>query len=142
MLGDLEVLYQMRIVKITNLGDWFNKFMVHEKNVYYDVASLRSNYQTTTDDDQKVKIIDNLKKAFGGILANVENYTTLKSDQTVARIMSEIDQTEDEIVTGRNSYNQTVQDFNQTIRSFPIVLIATSMQLKTKEYFKVELAKT
>jgi LemA protein len=141
MLGNLEVVYQMRIDKISSLSDWANKYTTYEKNTFSDIVSLRNSYQQSTNSDQKIKIIDNLEKSFSGFMVNIENYPNLKSDQVFIEIMQKISSTEDEIVNKRTEYNNTVQSFNETVRTFPIVLFANSFNLKIQEYFKIDIIK-
>ena len=49
----------------------------------------------------------------------VENYPTLQSQARFADLMSALASTEDRIDVARTRYNEAVQEYNTTIRTFP-----------------------
>ncbi|MBM3244073.1 MAG: LemA family protein, partial [Candidatus Omnitrophica bacterium] len=63
----------------------------------------------------------------------------LKADQTFLRLMDELAGTENRIAVERMRYNESVRDYNITVRMFPGNLIAAKFGYKpATEYFKSE----
>ena len=57
--------------------------------------------------------------ALSRLLVVVENYPTLKSDATFARLMDELAGTENRIAVERMRYNEKVQEYNTSRRPVP-----------------------
>ena len=54
----------------------------------------------------------------------VENYPQLKANENVLALQEQLTTTENQISFSRQHYNATVNDYNTTIQTFPVVLIA------------------
>jgi LemA protein len=54
----------------------------------------------------------------------VENYPTLQSQARFADLMVQLEGTENRIDVARTRYNEAVQEYNTTIRTFPAVIAA------------------
>lgn len=141
-LGDLEVVYQLRIDKIASLSQWVDRYLSYEQSTFQNISQIRSGIMQANDPNTKIKNIDNLEKSYGSLMLTMEAYPNLKSDVTVSKIMSEISQTEGDISQKRNSFNEVVKNFNNSVRSFPLVVFASSLNLRPKEYFKVSFTES
>ena len=62
--------------------------------------------------------------ALSRLLVVVENYPTLKSDATFARLMDELAGTENRIAVERMRYNEKVQEYKTARRQFPANITA------------------
>lgn len=60
-----------------------------------------------------------LTQALGQLRTVVENYPELKSQARYADLMTALEGTENQINVARVRYNEAVQDYNTTIRTFP-----------------------
>ena len=78
-----------------------------------------------------------LTNALSRLLVVTENYPQLKSDALFHDLMSQLASTENGITVARNRYVKSVQDYNTTIRSFPINLTAMAFGYKEKPNFTV-----
>jgi len=67
-----------------------------------------------------------------------ENYPQLKSDQNFRDLQSQLEGTENRITVARNRYIQAVQDYNVTVRQFPVNLTAKIFGYPVKPNFTVE----
>jgi LemA protein len=72
----------------------------------------------------------------GRLLAVMENYPQLKSDQNVLKLQEELTTTENQIAFSRQAYNDSVMQLNTRIESFPTNLIANNFGFKQAEYFQ------
>jgi LemA protein len=79
-----------------------------------------------------------LSNALSHLMAVVENYPQLKSDQNFRDLQAQLEGTENRITVARNRYIQAVQNYNVTVRSFPANLTASMFGYKPKPNFTVE----
>ena len=77
--------------------------------------------------------------ALARLLLVVENYPQLKADQTFLRLMDELSGTENRIAVERMRYNESVKDYNITVRRFPGNIVAGMFGYRpATAYFKAE----
>ena len=63
-----------------------------------------------------------LSAGLGRLLASVEAYPQLKANDNFKMLQDQLEGTENRISVARRDYNQAVQDYNTTIRTFPAVI--------------------
>jgi LemA protein len=79
-----------------------------------------------------------LSSALSRLMVVVEKYPELKSDQNFRDLQAQLEGTENRITVARNRYIQAVNDFNVTVRRFPVNLTAMVFGYKVKPNFAVE----
>ena len=137
--AQVENQLQRRNDLIPNLVSTVKGYASHEKTVFEDVTNARSQWAKATTVEQKVKAASSIDAALGRLLLVVENYPNLKADQTFLKLMDELSGTENRIAVERMRYNESVRDYNITVRMFPGNLVAGMFGYKTAtEYFKAE----
>lgn len=117
--ADVDVQLQRRYDLIPNLIQSVKGYMQFEKDVLEQITKLRSQWQTTTNTGEKVKLSNQIEQALSKIILTYESYPDLKADSTVTRLMDELAGTENRISVARTYYNDGVRDFNINIRTFP-----------------------
>jgi len=83
---------------------------------------------------------DNLGAALGRLLVVVEKYPDLKANQNFLGLQTEIEGTENRISTERRRFNEVVQSYNSTLRTFPTVMIAGFFGFQQRPYFEASAA--
>ena len=137
--AQVENQLQRRNDLIPNLVNTVKGYAAHEKTVFEDVASARSQWAKAASLDDKVKAAGTMDSAISRLLLVVENYPTLKADQTFLSLQDELAGTENRIAVERMRYNEAVRDYNITIRMVPGNIIAGMFGYKpAAEYFKAE----
>ena len=68
----------------------------------------------------------------------MEHYPELKSDQNFRDLQAQLEGTENRITVARNRYIEAVQDYNVTVRQFPVNLTAMMFGYEVKPNFTVE----
>lgn len=130
---------QRRNDLIPNLVNSVKGYAAHEKTVFMEVTAARSQWAKAATVDEKVKAAGAVDAALGRLLLVAENYPNLKADQTFLRLMDELAGTENRIAVERMRYNEAVQDYNITVRTFPGNIVAKKFGFKVAtEYFKAE----
>lgn len=137
--AQVENQLQRRNDLIPNLVNSVKGYAAHEKTVFENVTKARSQWAGATTLDDKVKAAGQMDSALARLLLVVENYPLLKADQTFLQLMDELSGTENRIAVERMRYNESVRDFNITVRKFPANIVAGIFGYKpATEYFKAE----
>jgi len=132
--NQIRVAMKKRLDKIGQLVNTSKSFIKYEKSIMTDVTKLRSQPLNTVQDVQKVgKQLDSL---FGSIRVAVEAYPNLKSQETVMKLMNEIDEVEDEIARIRYLYNDQVQMYNNLTMKVPTNIVASILGYHKRDYLK------
>jgi len=135
--AQVENQLQRRNDLIPNLVNTVKGYAAHEKTVFEDVTNARSQWAKANTVDEKVKAASNIDTALSRLLLVVENYPNLKADQTFLRLMDELAGTENRIAVERMRYNESVRDYNVSVRTFPGNIIAGMFGYRpATEYFK------
>ena len=79
-----------------------------------------------------------LSGALSRLLVSVERYPELKANQNFLELQAQLEGTENRISVERRKFNETVQDYNSYIRSFPRNMIAGMFDFEQKGYFEAE----
>ena len=145
--GWSEVLnqYQRRADLIPNLVNTVKGFAAQEQAVLIGVTEARakaSSIKVDANDPASLKQFQDSQGQLSGALSRlmvvVERYPELKSNQNFLDLQSQLEGTENRITVARNRYIQTVQDYNVTVRQFPVNLTAMMFGYKVKPNFTVE----
>lgn len=130
--ADVESSYQRRADLIPNLVATVKAGAVSEAAILTQVTEARSratSINITTDDLSDPETFrkfeegqNQLTQALGQLRTVVENYPQLQSQQGFKDLNVELAGTENRINTARGRYNEAVQQYNTTIRTFPDII--------------------
>ena len=79
-----------------------------------------------------------LSQALGRLMVVSEQYPELKANQNFLALQDEISGTENRIAFSRTSFNDAVQAYNITVRTFPNNLLAGMFGFQSKGMFEAE----
>jgi len=82
------------------------------------------------------QVQDNLGAALGRLMVVVEKYPELKANQNFLDLQTQLEGTENRITVARRRFNEAVQGYNTTQRSFPTVMFANMFGFPQKPYFE------
>ncbi len=122
--SQVDVDLQRRADLIPNLVETVKGYAAQEVTVFSDIANARAALLSAHDPAGKIAANGQLDGAIGRLLAVVENYPQLKSNENFLRLQDELAGTENRIAVERRRYNQAVQDYNTYIGLFPNSLFA------------------
>ena len=123
--SQVDVVLQRRADLIPNLVETVKGYAQQEQKVFGDIAKARSALLSAGTPEQKIAANQQLDGALGRLLAIVENYPQLKSNENFLRLQDELAGTENRIAIERKRYNETLQDYNTYIQQFPHNIFAT-----------------
>lgn len=127
--ADVESAYQRRADLVPNLVETAKAAAASETQILTNVTNARAaatsiNIRTEDLSDpaafEKFQGAQNqLTQALGQLRTVVENYPQLQSQARFADLMVQLEGTENRINVARTRYNEAVQEYNTTIRTFP-----------------------
>src|SRR5438309_6540770 len=122
--SQVDVVLQRRADLIPNLVETVKGYAKQEQTVFGDIAKARSALLSAGTPSEKIAANQQLDGALGRLLAIVENYPQLKSNENFLRLQDELAGTENRIAVERKRYNDTLQDYNTYIQQFPTTFFA------------------
>jgi LemA protein len=140
--ADVQNNYQRRADLIPNLVETVKGYAKQEKDVLEAVINARAratqiqvNANTVTDPDTFKKFQEaqaQLSGALGRLIATVENYPDLKSNQNFLALQSQLEGTENRIAIARRDYIEAVRAYNTELRTWPGIIWAKTVYASHK----------
>jgi len=128
---------------IPNYVETVKGYAAHENELFTNIANARAKLAGAANVPDKISAANELSGFLSRLLVIVENYPQLKANENFMKLQDELAGTENRISVARTRYNQAVQAFNTSVRSFPSNLIAGIFNFQKKEFFEApESAKT
>lgn len=132
----IDVQLKRRHDLIPNLVEAVKGYMQFERDTLTQVVEARARAVAAPDQAARVAAENQLTAGLGRLLAVMENYPQLKSDQNVLQLQEQLTTTENQISFSRQAYNDAVLGLNNRIETFPSNFIANNFGFKPAEYFK------
>lgn len=117
--AQVENQLQRRNDLIPNLLETTKGFAQQERDIFTAIAESRSRMAGAQTPEQRIQAANEQSSALSRLLVVVENYPQLRSSETFARLMDELAGTENRLSVERMRYNERVQEYNTSRRSFP-----------------------
>ena len=101
---------------------------------------------STTDlnDPEKMKAFEEaqskLSSSLGRLMMTTENYPDLKANASFRDLQAQLEGTENRITVERKRFNESVQEYNVKVRSFPTMVVAKFTGFKPRDTFKATTA--
>jgi len=117
--SQVDVVLQRRADLIPNLVETVKGIARQEQTVFGDIAKARAALLSAGNPRDRIAANQQLDGALGRLLAVVENYPQLRSNENFLRLQDELAGTENRIAVERKRYNDAIQDYNVFISVFP-----------------------
>jgi LemA protein len=140
--SDVQNQYQRRSDLIPNLVETVKGFAAQERTVLEAVTNARARATSVQISADKLTDPEAFKKfqeaqtqlsgALGRLIATVENYPELKSNQNFLALQSQLEGTENRIAVARRDYIDAVRQYNTELRTFPGVIWAATLYRSNK----------
>ena len=145
--AQVDVQYQRRNDLIGNLVETVKGYAKFEQETLTKVVEARASAtqvkvdasQLTEANIEKYQAAQGqLTSALSKLMSITENYPDLKANQGFTDLRIELAGTENRIAVARRNFNETVQTYNTSIRTFPNNMFSGMWGFEKKGYFKAE----
>lgn len=145
--SQVENVYQRRMDLIPNLVSTVKGYAEFEKSTLTQVIEARAKATSVTIDasklnEQNMKQFQEsqgaLTQALSRLMVVSEQYPNLKANQNFLDLQAQLEGTENRITTERRTYNEVVQKYNTTIRSFPKNIFAGMFGFQPRPNFAAD----
>lgn len=133
--ADVDVQLKRRASLIENLAEIVKGYAKHEKETFENVTKARSALNNPQGPQETAKAENMLTDALKTIFAVSENYPKLQASENFKKLQTDLKETEDKISEYRETYNQTVLNYNTSVQTFPNLLVANLFSFKEEEFF-------
>lgn len=141
--GNVNTSYQRRNDLIGNLVNTVKGYAEHEKSTLTAVIEARAKATAVTIDPTNItpeqlaafnQAQSGLSSSLSKLLVSVEQYPNIKADQSFLKLQDELASTENQILTARTRFNESVEVYNGYVLSQPRNMFLG--KYKEKAYFK------
>ena len=146
--ADVETQYQRRADLIPNLVSTVRGAADFEQETLQSVTEARARATSINvsaedlDDPEQVQAFmeaqNQLSGALGRLLAVSENYPQLRATEAFRDLQAQLEGTENRISVARRDYNQSVQQYNTSVRRFPANIVAGIFGFDRRTPFEAE----
>ena len=133
--AQVENQLQRRNDLIPNLVETVKGTAQQEKDVFGQIADSRAKLAGAQTPEQRIQAANEQSAALARLLVIVENYPQLRSNESFNRLMDELAGTENRLAVERMRYNERVQEYNVSRRSFPSNITAGIFGFKEHPLF-------
>jgi len=144
--AQVQNVYQRRADLIPNLVETVKGFATQERTVLEEVTRARASatgVQLTPEALNDPKAMERfqaaqqqLTGALSRLMVTVERYPELKSNQNFLALQTQLEGTENRIAVERRRFNESVREYNTTLRLFPGSIVANMNGFRPKTFFE------
>ena len=137
----IDVQLKMRCDLIPKLVDAVRGYMTHERGTLETLTELRSRASAPgLTAGERVALDGQMAGLVQGVLARVEAYPDLKSNETVLMLQRSLNEVEAQIAAARRAYNAAVTVYNTSIETVPSNLVAGAFGFSRRPLFEASMA--
>ena len=154
----IDIQLDRRYKVFESLINVVRKYMDYEKSTLKDVVALRNQAQqakASGDAQTRMQAEDKISNILGGLNVVFEQYPDLKANQNAMQLQEEIVSTENKLAYAKQAFNDSIERYNATKKSFFQSMVVSMFsskldfdfpywqldkdQVQSKEDYKVEL---
>jgi len=136
--AQVEVQLKRRWDLIPNLVETVKGYAAHERETFENVTQARARAQQAGTPAEAAQAEGILGAALGRLFAVAEAYPELQADENFRQLQTELSETENRVAVSRQVYNDTVLTYNNTVQTFPGLVLAGPFGFTIREFFEVE----
>jgi LemA protein len=134
----IDIQLDRRFKVYESLIEVVKKYMDYEQTTLKDVVALRNQAQTalaTGDEKARIAAEEGISKISSGLNLVFERYPDLKANQNAMQLQEEIVNTENKLTYAKQAYNDSVERYEATRKSFFQSIIVGMFSSKLMKQF-------
>ncbi len=136
--SQIDVVLKRRHDLIPNLVETVKGYAAHERQTLENVTKARQQAVSAQGVAQQTAAENMLTSALRQLFAVAEAYPDLKANTNFLQLQGELANTENQIASGRQDYNNTVTQYNTAVQQFPSNIVAGLFAFQKAEFYTVE----
>ncbi|MCH9689405.1 MAG: LemA family protein [Gammaproteobacteria bacterium] len=135
----IDIQLDRRFKVLENLIAVVKKAMDYEQTTLKDVVALRNKAQTAKasgDEAARIAAENGISKIASGIDVVFEQYPELKANQNALQLQEEIVNTENKLTFSKQAFNDSIETFNATKKSFFEAMVVSFFASKLDKHFE------
>lgn len=136
-LAQIDVQLRKRADLVPNLMNTVKGYVKHEKEIFKQLTDARKAIMQAKDLPSKMKAGNQLQAALKTIFAMAESTPQLKANENFLQLQQELSAIEDKVAYSRQFYNDSILDYDNSIKVFPGNVFASIYRLKQKQYLEI-----
>ena len=133
--SNIDVLLKQRFDELPNIINSIKGYMQYESELLLQITNQRTQIMDSNM-NIKSKTNDQITNTLKSVFAVSENYPNLKANQNFLQLQERIISIENQISDRRTFYNDTVNNYNIWIESFPNSILTNLIKAKRKNFFE------
>ncbi len=143
--NEVQNAYQRRMSLIPNIVNVVKGVSDFEQTTLQKIAEARNkaasvnintNAVSADEFNQQSAAQDELATATNNLIIRIEKYPTLKGTAAYSGLQTQLEGTERRIKVARQDFNEAINKYNSSVRSFPTKLVAGMFGFKEKTGFQ------
>ena len=139
MWAEIDVELKRRHDLVPNLVSVVSGYAEHERGTLEEVTQARNLALAARQPADQAKAENMLSASLGRLLADAESYPQLKAEPAFQSLQEQLAQVETLIAQARQSYNLTVQAFNNAVDTVPTNLVAWFASMEDLEFLGADV---
>jgi len=140
--SNIDVILKQRFDEVPQLIKIIEQTANYEKKMIDKILAARAVYLQAKDNSTKLKAVQDLNQSLTAIFAIGENYPDLKSNQSFLQLQNRLSDLENHLADRRETYNESVANYNTVIHQVPEVFFSNQMKLQNLKMYEVDKAHT
>lgn len=135
----IDIQLDRRFKVFESLIEAVKKYMDYEKTTLKDVVALRNQAQAAKasgDEKARIEAENGISKIAAGLSVVFEQYPDLKAGANVMQLQEEIVSTENKLAYSKQAYNDGIERYNATKKSFFEALVVNAFVDKLDKNFE------
>lgn len=146
--NEVQNAYQRRLNLIPNIVNVVKGVSEYEQTTLQKIAEARSkatsvnissNNVSADEFSQQAAAQDELASATNNLIIRIEKYPTLKGTAAYSGLQTQLEGTERRIKVARKDFNEAINNYNSSVRSFPTKLMAGIFGFTEKKGFQSDV---
>ena len=134
---DMDIFFKKRLSLLPNVINIFNSYNLEKETLNRITFLTKDDYDKQTIKD-RIDMNIELNNLIDKLWEIADTNIILKQNPIFLNVIRQFNLVEDEIVTNKKQYNQTISKYNKKIKCFPSNIVAKMLKLEPKYLYNID----